>query len=106
MSSHFLRSWLVVPAHRPADIAQAATAGADVVVHTDPAARSDESLVERAFDAALESQGVFFLFTLRLVPYVPFFVVNLVMGLTRMRVRTFWWVSQLGMLAGTPPDHC
>lgn len=54
-----------------------------------------------AFNAALDAEGPFYLLTLRLVPYVPFFVVNLVMGLTRMRTRTFWWVSQLGMLPAT-----
>jgi len=53
------------------------------------------------FNAALEAEGAYYLFTLRLVPYVPFFVINLVMGLTPIRTRTFWWVSQLGMLAGT-----
>lgn len=53
------------------------------------------------FNAALDREGPWFLFTLRLIPYVPFFVINLVMGLTRMRVVTFWWVSQLGMLPGT-----
>ena len=42
-----------------------------------------------------------YLFTLRLVPLVPFFVINLVMGLTKMKTLTFYWVSQLGMLAGT-----
>jgi uncharacterized membrane protein YdjX (TVP38/TMEM64 family) len=36
-----------------------------------------------------------------LIPAVPFFVINVVMGLTRIPTRTFWWVSQLGMLAGT-----
>ncbi|MCP4891559.1 MAG: TVP38/TMEM64 family protein, partial [Planctomycetaceae bacterium] len=40
-------------------------------------------------------------FSLRLIPAVPFFVINAVMGLTPIRVWTFWWVSQLGMLAGT-----
>ena len=45
--------------------------------------------------------GAFYLFTLRLIPLVPFFVINLVMGLTQMRTWTFVWVSQLGMLAGT-----
>ncbi len=45
--------------------------------------------------------GAFYLFTLRLVPLVPFFVINLVMGLTKMKTLTFYWVSQLGMLAGT-----
>ena len=38
---------------------------------------------------------------MRLVPAVPFFVINLVMGLTPIRAVTYWWVSQLGMLAGT-----
>jgi len=55
----------------------------------------------RRFDAALEAEGPYYLFTLRLLPVVPFFVVNLVMGLTPIRVWTFWWVSQAGMLAGT-----
>lgn len=53
------------------------------------------------FNRALEREGAFYLFSLRLIPYVPFFVINVVMGLTRMRVRTFWWASQLGMLPGT-----
>jgi uncharacterized membrane protein YdjX (TVP38/TMEM64 family) len=41
------------------------------------------------------------LFTLRLVPLFPFFVINLVMGLTNFKTLTFFWVSQVGMLAGT-----
>ncbi|SDK81454.1 Pyruvate/2-oxoglutarate dehydrogenase complex, dihydrolipoamide dehydrogenase (E3) component [Modicisalibacter muralis] len=49
----------------------------------------------------IEREGAFYLFTLRLVPIFPFFVINLVMGLTRMRARTFYWVSQLGMLPAT-----
>jgi uncharacterized membrane protein YdjX (TVP38/TMEM64 family) len=49
----------------------------------------------------LQREGPFYLFTLRLVPAVPFFVINAVMGLTPIRTRTFWWVSQLGMLSGT-----
>jgi uncharacterized membrane protein YdjX (TVP38/TMEM64 family) len=53
------------------------------------------------FHEALRKEGAFYLFTLRLIPAVPFFVINVVMGLTRMRVWTFWWVSQVGMLAGT-----
>ncbi|MEM7785915.1 MAG: TVP38/TMEM64 family protein [Planctomycetota bacterium] len=53
------------------------------------------------FNEALEKEGPFYLFTLRLIPAVPFFVVNAVMGLTPLKTRTFWWVSQLGMLAGT-----
>jgi len=50
---------------------------------------------------AFDREGVFYLFTLRLIPAVPFFVLNAVMGLTKIRTRTYWWVSQLGMLAGT-----
>jgi len=53
------------------------------------------------FNSTLQREGAFYLFTLRLIPAVPFFVINAVMGLTRIRVRTFWWVSQLGMLPGT-----
>ena len=54
-----------------------------------------------ALNAGVEKDGAFYLFTLRLVPLFPFFVINLAMGLTTMRPRTFYWVSQLGMLAGT-----
>ena len=49
----------------------------------------------------IEEEGAFYLFSLRLVPIFPFFVINLLMGLTRMRLFTFFWVSQIGMLAGT-----
>lgn len=49
----------------------------------------------------IEKDGAFYLFTLRLVPLVPFFVINLVMGLTKMRAWVFYAVSQVGMLAGT-----
>lgn len=52
-------------------------------------------------DEAFEREGAFYLFTLRLVPAVPFFIINAVMGLTKIRAVTFWWVSQLGMLPGT-----
>jgi pyruvate/2-oxoglutarate dehydrogenase complex dihydrolipoamide dehydrogenase (E3) component/uncharacterized membrane protein YdjX (TVP38/TMEM64 family) len=54
-----------------------------------------------ALNAGIAKDGGFYLFTLRLVPVVPFFVINLAMGLTRIRPLTFYWVSQLGMLAGT-----
>jgi dihydrolipoamide dehydrogenase len=64
--------------------------------------------IQAKFGARLESinkgidkDGAFYLFTLRLVPAVPFFVVNLLMGLSRMKAATFYWVSQIGMLAGT-----
>lgn len=52
-------------------------------------------------DKGIDKDGAFYLFTLRLVPLVPFFAINLLMGLTRMKAWTFYWVSQLGMLAGT-----
>ena len=52
-------------------------------------------------DKGIEREGALYLFTLRLVPVFPFFVINLLMGLTRMKATTFYWVSQLGMLAGT-----
>jgi uncharacterized membrane protein YdjX (TVP38/TMEM64 family) len=52
-------------------------------------------------EAGIERDGAFYLFALRLVPLVPFFVVNLAMGLTAIRTRTFCLVSQVGMLAGT-----
>lgn len=55
----------------------------------------------QVLNAGIENEGGFYLFTLRLVPIFPFFVINLVMGLTPMRTSTFYWVSQLGMLAGT-----
>ena len=54
-----------------------------------------------AINAGVEKEGAFYLFALRLVPLFPFFVVNLLMGLTKIRTWTFYWVSQLGMLAGT-----
>jgi pyruvate/2-oxoglutarate dehydrogenase complex dihydrolipoamide dehydrogenase (E3) component/uncharacterized membrane protein YdjX (TVP38/TMEM64 family) len=52
-------------------------------------------------DKGIAREGALYLFTLRLVPVFPFFVVNLLMGLTAMRAASFYWVSQLGMLAGT-----
>ena len=55
----------------------------------------------KAFNAGVEKEGAFYLFTLRLVPAFPFFVINVVMGLTTMKALTFFWVSQVGMLAGT-----
>lgn len=48
-----------------------------------------------------EEEGAFYLFTLRLVPAFPFFLINLLMGLSKIRLWTFYWVSQVGMLAGT-----
>jgi pyruvate/2-oxoglutarate dehydrogenase complex dihydrolipoamide dehydrogenase (E3) component/uncharacterized membrane protein YdjX (TVP38/TMEM64 family) len=55
----------------------------------------------QAIDAGIRRDGGFYLFTLRLVPVFPFFMINLLMGLTPMPAATFYWVSQVGMLAGT-----
>ncbi len=67
-----------------------------------------QDLVQRRFGARLAAvnegvkrEGAWYLFTLRLIPVFPFFVINLIMGLTPIRVWTFYWVSQLGMLGGT-----
>lgn len=54
-----------------------------------------------AFNNGILQDGAFYLFTLRLVPLFPFFLINLLMGLTPIRTATFYWVSQVGMLAGT-----
>ena len=70
-----------------------------------PAARLGAAALRRAAGApstpASRAKAAFYLFTLRLVPVFPFFVINLLLGLTAMKARTFYWVSQLGMLAGT-----
>jgi pyruvate/2-oxoglutarate dehydrogenase complex dihydrolipoamide dehydrogenase (E3) component/uncharacterized membrane protein YdjX (TVP38/TMEM64 family) len=55
----------------------------------------------KAINAGVERDGAFYLFTLRMIPAFPFFVVNLVMGMTRIPTLTYVWVSQLGMLLGT-----
>lgn len=52
-------------------------------------------------DAGIARDGPFYLFTLRLIPAFPPAAINLLFGLTRMRAWTFYWVSQVGMLAGT-----
>ena len=64
--------------------------------------------VERKFskqikqiNSGVEKEGAFYLFSLRLIPIVPFFVINLAFGLTKMRLMTYYIVSQVGMLAGT-----
>ncbi len=55
----------------------------------------------QAIDAGMAKEGGFYLFTLRLIPIFPFFIINLAMGLTPIQAWTFYWVSQVGMLAGT-----
>lgn len=53
------------------------------------------------FQTGMAKDGPFYLLSLRLIPLFPFFLVNLLMGLTPIRVSTYYWVSQLGMLPGT-----
>jgi uncharacterized membrane protein YdjX (TVP38/TMEM64 family) len=55
----------------------------------------------RVLTRGIETEGPFYLFALRLIPLVPFFLVNLLMGLTPLRPLTFFWVSQIGMLPAT-----
>ena len=55
----------------------------------------------KTIDDGIAREGAFYLFTLRLVPLFPFFLINLLLGLTAMKARTFYWVSQIGMFAGT-----
>ncbi len=55
----------------------------------------------RTINKGVEREGAFYLFALRLVPIFPFFLINIVMALTPIRAWTFYWVSQVGMLAGT-----
>ncbi|QDU82292.1 TVP38/TMEM64 family inner membrane protein YdjZ [Polystyrenella longa] len=55
----------------------------------------------QSLNKKFEQEGAYYLFTIRLIPLVPFFVVNTAMGLTRIRTVTYWWVSQIGMLPGT-----
>lgn len=55
----------------------------------------------QAIDDGIRREGAFYLFALRLVPVFPFFLVNLLFGLSAMKARSFYWVSQAGMLAGT-----
>jgi len=54
-----------------------------------------------SINAGVKRDGAFYLFTLRLVPVFPFFLINLLSGLTALPTRTYYWVSQLGMLPGT-----
>jgi uncharacterized membrane protein YdjX (TVP38/TMEM64 family) len=55
----------------------------------------------QTINKGIADEGAYYLFTLRLVPLFPFFGINIVMGLTQMKTSTYFWVSQLGMLAGT-----
>jgi uncharacterized membrane protein YdjX (TVP38/TMEM64 family) len=55
----------------------------------------------QTINEGIQREGVFYLFTLRLIPVFPFWLINLIMGLTNMPLKTFYWVSQIGMLPGT-----
>ena len=55
----------------------------------------------KAINDGIEKEGAFYLFTMRLIPAFPFWFINLAMGLSKMPLRKFYWVSQIGMLAGT-----
>lgn len=55
----------------------------------------------KVINDGIEREGAFYVFGLRLVPLFPFFVVNAVLGLTKLKTVTFYWASQLGMLAAT-----
>jgi uncharacterized membrane protein YdjX (TVP38/TMEM64 family) len=55
----------------------------------------------KTINEGIERDGEYYLFTLRLVPLFPFFMINLLMGLTTLKIRTFYGISQIGMLAGT-----
>jgi pyruvate/2-oxoglutarate dehydrogenase complex dihydrolipoamide dehydrogenase (E3) component/uncharacterized membrane protein YdjX (TVP38/TMEM64 family) len=55
----------------------------------------------KAVNEGIARDGAFYLFTLRLIPVFPFWMINLLMGLTPLRARTFYWVSQVGMIPGT-----
>jgi uncharacterized membrane protein YdjX (TVP38/TMEM64 family) len=55
----------------------------------------------KTINEGIEKEGEYYLFTLRLVPLFPFFMINLLMGLTTLKIRTFYGISQIGMLAGT-----
>ena len=55
----------------------------------------------KSINKGIQDEGGFYLFTMRLIPVFPFFVINLVMGVTTMSLITFYWVSQVGMVSGT-----
>ena len=55
----------------------------------------------KTVNEGIEKEGAFYLFTLRLIPVFPFWLINMIMGLTKMPLKTFYWVSQIGMLPGT-----
>jgi uncharacterized membrane protein YdjX (TVP38/TMEM64 family) len=55
----------------------------------------------KTVNEGIEREGAFYLFTLRLIPVFPFWLINLIMGLTKMPLRSYYWVSQIGMLPGT-----
>jgi uncharacterized membrane protein YdjX (TVP38/TMEM64 family) len=79
--------------------ATAALAISRYVLHDAVQARFADKLA--AINAGMQRDGAFYLLALRLIPVFPFFLVNLLMGLTPIRIGTYYWVSQLGMLPVT-----
>lgn len=59
----------------------------------------------KGIEAGLARDGAFYLFSLRLIPVMPFFATNLLMGLTPIRTWTFYWVSRLDSLSGLADRH-
>ncbi|MCC9608541.1 TVP38/TMEM64 family protein [Blastopirellula sp. JC732] len=98
--------WLFGPVAGVTLVSFASTLGATIAfslsryLFRDAVQRRYQQRLEK-LNASIEAEGAYYLFTLRLIPVFPFFLVNLLMGLTPIRLWTFWWVSQLGMLAGT-----
>lgn len=97
----YFRFWIALPL-----VSFASTAGATIAfllsrylfrdyVQTKFASRFE------SVNNSMEKDGPFYLFTLRLIPAIPFFIVNILIGLTRIRTTKYWWISQLGMLPGT-----
>ena len=60
-----------------------------------------DSEILKKINEGVDKEGKFYLFTMRLIPAFPFFLINILMGLTNIPAVSFYWVSQLGMLAGT-----
>ncbi len=97
----FFRFWIAVPL-----ISFASTTGATIAFLTSRyllrnVVQTRLGTRMQAVNESFEREGALYLFTLRLIPALPFFLVNLLMGLTNIKTSTYWWASQLGMLPGT-----
>jgi len=101
MYAWYFRFWIAVPL-----VSFASTTGATIaflisryLLRETTQARFGERL--ESVNEAFRREGWLYLLTLRLIPALPFFLVNVLMGLTPIKTKTYWWVSQLGMLPGT-----